>query len=398
MNREYDLIVIGLGPAGASLLYSAAEHDLNVIGIDKRREIGIPIQCGEFIPRYEEFNELLPETEEKYTRIFKNIPVSTILNKTDKVRLYTPSDKVYEVDFKGMIIDRERFDKWLVTRGIKAGGHVLINSRVYRVEPGGLVYINSRGEDIMIRGRVVAISAGASSNLLDMAGLYREKDEFNIGHVMQYVMAGVEGNDNVIEMFTGKRYSPGAYAWIIPRGDSIANVGVGLRYPYVDGDLNIRIYLNRFIKEHPIASEKLRNAYPISEIGGIVPVGPPAKKTVSDVFISLGDSANHVISSLGAGIVTSVIAGLIAGDAIAEYIAGKSPLTRYEELWRSNIGRVLEDGYKLRLAIDILTRRDELIDYGMRIIGDKYLKNLVYTKAPKGVSLVSILERIARTL
>jgi hypothetical protein len=59
---------------------------------------------------------------------------------------------------------------------------------------------------------------------------------------------------------------------------------------------------------------------------------------------------------------------------------------------------VLEDGYKLRLAIDILTRRDELIDYGMRIIGEKYLKNLVYTKAPKGVSLVSILERIARTL
>jgi len=37
MNREYDLIVIGLGPAGASLLYSAAEHGLNIIGIDKSR-------------------------------------------------------------------------------------------------------------------------------------------------------------------------------------------------------------------------------------------------------------------------------------------------------------------------------------------------------------------------
>jgi len=398
MEDEYDLIVVGLGPAGAALLYSAAKNGLKVLGIDKRREIGVPIQCGEFIPRFDEFDELLPETDEKYKSIFRNIPNNLVLNKTEKVRLYTPFNTVYEVDFLGWVVDRERFDKWLVSMGVSKGAHILINTLVYKIDKDGDVYLKLSNEEVKVKGDVVAIAAGAGSHLLDEVGLYREKDEYNLGHVMQYVMTGIEADESVIEMYTGKRYSPGAYAWIIPRGNGFANVGVGIRYPYVDEEIGLRDYLHRFIYEHPIAKEKLRNAQPLSMIGGIVPVGPPAKKTVVERFISLGDSANHVIASLGAGIITAVIAGLIAGEAVANHIKYGSPLSKYEDMWRRNIGRVLKDGYKLRLAIDVLTRKDELIEYGMKFIGKKYLKNLVYTKAPRVINLATILEKLARDL
>jgi len=130
----------------------------------------------------------------------------------------------------------------------------------------------------------------------------------------------------------------------------------------------------------------------------VVPVAPPAKKTVSGRFISLGDSANHVIASLGAGIVTAVVAGVSASEAVYRYLNGEAPLNYYESLWRGYIGRVLEDGYKLRLAIDILTKSDRLIEYGMKILGKKYIWNLVYTKAPKEVDLASLLGRFAKDL
>ena len=397
MSNQYELIVIGLGPAGASLLYKAAEKGIKVLGIDKRREIGIPIQCGEFIPAYSELETLLPETPSEYLSIFKRVPRNIVLNKTRVVRLYTPYNSIYEVEFKGLVVNRASFDKWLVSKAIEYGAEVYINSSVYKLDSDGGVYVKGFLNGVY-KGDVVAIAAGASSRLLDQVGLYRESDEYNLAYLAQYVMDGVEFDSDIIEMYTGSKYAPGAYAWIIPRGGKTANVGVGIRYPYVNENITLKDYLTRFIKEHPIASNKLRNAYPVSMVGGVVPVAPPAEKTVSGRFISLGDSANHVIASLGAGIVTAVVAGVSASEAVYKYLNGEAPLNYYESLWRGFIGRVLEDGYKLRLAIDILTRSDRLIEYGMKILGKKYIWNLVYTKAPKEVDLASLIGKLARDL
>jgi len=396
--EKYDLIIVGLGPAGASLLYSASKYGLKVLGIDRRREIGVPIQCGEYIPSYDEFKILLPKTPDKYLEVFRNIPQRIILNRTNKVKLYTPYGTEYKADFNGMVIDREAFDKWLVSMGIRNGGEVIINSRVYKLGMDGEVYIRYKGMEKVFRGDVVGLASGAASPLLDQVGLYRENNEYNLGHVIQYLMAGIDVDRDSVEMYAGNRYSPGAYAWIIPRGDDTANVGLGIRYPYTSEKISLQEYLDRFIYKHPIASKILSKGSPLSIISGIVPVAPPSKKTVSGRFISLGDAANHVIASLGAGIVTSVIVGLIAGEAVFKHILDGYPLKHYEDMWHKYIGNVLEDGYKIRLAIDILTRSDKLIEYGMKILGNKYMWNLVYTKSPKGVNLVSVIEKIAREL
>ena len=37
------------------------------------------------------------------------------------------------------------------------------------------------------------------------------------------------------EMYFSARYAPGGYAWIIPLGQDIANVGVGVRASYLAG-------------------------------------------------------------------------------------------------------------------------------------------------------------------
>ena len=47
MKEEYDVIVVGAGPAGSITAKTAAEKGCDVLLIEKRQEIGDPVRCGE---------------------------------------------------------------------------------------------------------------------------------------------------------------------------------------------------------------------------------------------------------------------------------------------------------------------------------------------------------------
>ncbi|MDH4294155.1 MAG: FAD-binding protein, partial [Betaproteobacteria bacterium] len=48
--EDFDVLVVGLGPGGGAAAAAAAAAGLQVIAIDRKREIGTPVQCAEFIP------------------------------------------------------------------------------------------------------------------------------------------------------------------------------------------------------------------------------------------------------------------------------------------------------------------------------------------------------------
>src|SRR5207247_867115 len=47
MPSPYDVIVVGSGPAGGTAARYAARRGLKVLLVDKRQEIGVPVQYGE---------------------------------------------------------------------------------------------------------------------------------------------------------------------------------------------------------------------------------------------------------------------------------------------------------------------------------------------------------------
>jgi flavin-dependent dehydrogenase len=56
----YDVVVVGAGPGGSTTARFAAERGLKVLMLDKRREIGYPVQCGEFMPDTNEMKRMFP--------------------------------------------------------------------------------------------------------------------------------------------------------------------------------------------------------------------------------------------------------------------------------------------------------------------------------------------------
>ena len=50
MNQSVDVLVIGLGPAGSAAAIAAASAGLSVLAIERKQQIGVPVQCAEYIP------------------------------------------------------------------------------------------------------------------------------------------------------------------------------------------------------------------------------------------------------------------------------------------------------------------------------------------------------------
>src|SRR5438046_10619877 len=60
MPSPYDVIVVGSGPAGGTAARYAARRGLKVLLVDKRKEIGVPVQCGEYVAHNEEVRAIFP--------------------------------------------------------------------------------------------------------------------------------------------------------------------------------------------------------------------------------------------------------------------------------------------------------------------------------------------------
>ena len=52
MKEDYDVIVVGAGPAGSLAAQNAAAES-DVLLIEKRQEIGAPVRCAEAVPLVE---------------------------------------------------------------------------------------------------------------------------------------------------------------------------------------------------------------------------------------------------------------------------------------------------------------------------------------------------------
>ena len=191
-------------------------------------------------------------------------------------------------------------------------------------------------------------------------------------------------------MFFGENYAPGAYAWVIPKSEDTANVGVGLRTPMSKGRITVSQALENFTTNHPYVSELVKSTTIKSTIGGLVPVGLPLSKTVDERLrtVLVGDSACQVVSSVGGGIPTSMVAGSIAAETVHNYLRGNGSLISYQTKWREQMMTMFVRAYKLRRLFDkISSGSDNRVQWYLNRLKPADVNDVVHCRVPLKVSL-----------
>ncbi len=316
-----------------------------------------------------------------------HVPSKFVTNKTRTIRLISPNGSAYEFPFEANIVDRGRYDQYLAHLAEDAGAEFHMNSTVKKHSFRNEMKIKTSHSEYTAKAKLVVGADGANSVVAQSLGNQFVHDEEDLSPSLQYVMSGADIDESVVDMYFGGKIAPGGYAWAIPKGDGLVNVGFGMRRSIAQDETPLRTYLNRFVFKTLTSS--LKNAKIVSRVGAIIPVGGSLKKTWSQNVLLVGDAAGHVMASNGGGIPTALCGGKIAGDTINAHLDRDTPLSKYEEQWRAEFGKELDAALRVLRVADTVMPSDAITDICMKLAGVRFLEPLIRCRLPLPVDLAS---------
>ncbi len=355
IKKEYDVVVIGAGPGGSSAAFHLANSGLNVALLEKRQEIGVPKRCGEGLS--------IGSIQMIEENLGAKIPSECIAQIINGAIICAPNKKEIVIDFgknAGAIMERKVFDKWLAIQASKAGAHVQAKTDVCDIikENDFVTGVKAEfeGDKFDIKSKIVVAADGIESTIARKAGLNTTSKLINIDSGFQYEMSNLKIDDpHKIYLWFGNELAPRGYVWLFPKGNDIANVGVGVALT----EKSAKYYLDKFIENNPVI---FKNSSIVEVNAGGISVGGFLKNMVLNGLVVVGDAAHQVNPIHGGGMKEASLAGKMAADIIVRAIenndVSQKNLSEYNQIWWDERGKKLEKVQKLREVFEKLSDDD----------------------------------------
>jgi digeranylgeranylglycerophospholipid reductase len=322
---------------------------LDVLLIEKRQEIGEPVRCAEglFKDGMGDFIEYDPKW---------------VCAGVRRASIYAPDGKALRFCEKsglaGYVLDRKIFDRALARLAAGAGSEVQVKTQATSLlaDDGVVRGIKGicRGREFEALSKVVIGADGVESRVGRWAGLLRPLRPKDVECCAEYMVSGVDIDQECLEFYIGNEIAPGGYLWIFPKGERDANIGLGVLGTRYDGTHPIG-YLKRFV------DSRFPGCKVLQTVVGAVPVSDMAGHFSTGGLLLAGDGARLADPLLGAGIMNAMLSGRMAGRMAAEAIkkgdVSAQALSKYDEcVWKS-MGKAIHRNYRVKEFIVSATDR-----------------------------------------
>ena len=352
LKKDWEVIVIGGGPAGSTVARYVAEGGCEVLVIDGRDPIGTPLQCGELVPTNEEMTRLCPDVPDIDDLL--QTPPSAISRETSEMFLVPPSGKPLRYPFEGFMLNRVVHDEALIELAKSKGAEYLVNSRVDSIDENSVKLRDGR-----VFNAKVIVGAGGHNDPLRKSFW----NESGLKIPVKFVLMDGDFGD-AVELHFGSM-APGGYAWMFPKKEG-ANIGVGIQNKFSKGQ-NLNDLTDNFVN---------RYNGEISFTGaGSLPMSGTIKTFVKGNYVLVGDSAGMVLPSNGAGITIAMIGGRIAGQVISEHLNNGISLSEYESRWNKQMGKVMRNSKRSFIFGSYILR---FPDWVINLIFNRFTKPFVW--------------------
>jgi electron transfer flavoprotein-quinone oxidoreductase len=392
LQADYDVIVVGAGPAGSAAALSLARKGADVLMLEKARVPGERNMTGGVI--YGDFPgdwgliQLVPDFESTAPlerRIISHEVV--ILDKPDYTkgtsRYYKLSKTslptkmgLFPLGFEtghDYSVLRRSFDRWFAGVAVQAGAMLSAGTTAegLLIEGGAVVGVRTPKEEL--RAKLVIDASGVTSNLVAEAGLRGRLTPRQLYHGIKRVYkldpAAIEqrfrvhGGEGRAIFFLGDFMNEiGGGAFVYTNRDTLS---VGL---VVSMDSLIRRTTEHFdrvgklidvldaFEEHPMVAELLEGGRAVEYSAHNIPKGYKAllKKPYADGFLVAGDALGSFvkIGPMIDGMRRAITSGMMAASSYLEASASGSfkakNLSRYKDLLGpiyDDVGRSGRDGF-----------------------------------------------------
>ena len=340
LEYNYDLVVVGGGPAGSSVAYEAAKNGIKVALLEKEETIAYSVRTSgvTWIESIKEFG--IPDD---------------CYNPIKNYSFCSPNNEVTITDTipHAAVLDVRKTYRWLAQQAEKHGADIFLKTNIKDViknKDGDIVGVSgtSKEGEVIFHSKVVIDASGFSSVVSKSMGFVTQWERFGAG--AEYEVKAENVDEETWWLMVGQKYSPAGYAWIFPVGNNIVRIGVGVGKPESAVDPTERLKELIDSKTGPIS--KLGKITPIEFHYGLIPNDGLTRKTVYNNLILVGDSAGQanplVLEGIRYAIKFGRIAGKIASEAIKFGKTDEDALYAYEENWKKDIQAKIKSAGKVQ--------------------------------------------------
>lgn len=365
-----EVVVVGGGPVGCFAALKLAKLGTRVTLFEEHEAFGRPSHCAGHV-------SIRSLTSLGLYPLNKRI----IENTFSKANFYSPSGFRFSIELANPVtcsINREAFDKYVAEKAEAAGAALHLKSPVQSLilrngVVQGVKVKQKENIEKILPARIVIDAEGISSRILRQTGI----SGFDREKLVYAVEAEVERVKDLpldtVEVFLGRAYAPGFYAWLIPRSDGTAKVGLATKTG------NPRKFLRTLMAKHPVASKKLARSKIIHMAFHPITIGGPIAITYCSGFLAVGDVASQVKPTTGGGLVLGLTCARIAAEVAHEAIQRNNVSSNFLALYKKRCIDTMgfDTGVMLRARqfFDRLPDKkvDEILRFFTRIGLDKNL-------------------------
>jgi len=376
MNNQYDIIIVGAGPAGCCSALSLQNSNLKIALLEKdefpRHKI-----CGDGV--CDRSINTLRTISQKYYDEFMAMETPQAISKTDLVY----KGKHHTLNFKnfGYTCSRYEFDNFLfnLVKRDCTNINIIENTQIAHSERSnsGVILTDSKGKTY--EAPIVIIGNGAKSKIAEqLSGQAWDKSKNGVA-IRAYYKGVTNMNEDTIELHYKKEYFPG-YLWIFPLKNGEANVGFGYHLADADKHKNkIQDILEEWINTDSKLKERFKNATMISKMqGGLIPYNSNEFNCIGNNYMITGDAANLIDPISGGGIGSAMYSGHIAALQAEKCCASKNftidEIKNYEILLKKRVEKEMRTRFKLQ---KIISKNTWLLDIFAKLAASSSILNKI---------------------
>jgi len=352
MNDASDALVVGAGPCGSFTALKLAKLGTSVTVLEEHSQIGVPTHCaGHLSIKGLKQLGLHP------------LPTGIVENTFCGADVYSPGGNEFSVRFTEPVtctVDRAEFDKYIAEKATDAGASYRFGSRAEELilEKAYAKGVVAKLEETTkpIRASLVVDAEGISSRMIRQAGLPTPNK------LVKAVEAEVENlkdtESDTVDVYLGNSYAPGFYAWLIPKKNGKAKVGLATKTG------NPRDLLQKLMRKHPVASRKLQSAKIIRTTFHLITLGGMTTQAYSNGLLAVGDAASQVKPTTGGGVILGMTCAQAAAEVSFEALRkndfSKEFLIKYQRRCAHLLGFDMKIMLRMRNTLDLLS--DQKVD------------------------------------
>jgi geranylgeranyl reductase family protein len=329
------IIIVGGGPIGCFLGGVLAKAGKDVSIFEEHGQIGKPVQCTGIVT-------------EELGKIFR-LEEEFIVNKLDKVRVYAKNKKI-EIPTKDIVIDREKFDRYLARKAEKYGAKIFLEHKFLGIMRKDAIFADRSNKIIKVKAEAVIGADGALSEVGKANDMFKKR-KFYFG-----MQARVKGrfDSGVYETYFGS-ICRDFFCWVVPESSNIARIGCASKG-------NPKEAFKRFLDVKGIDKKNI-----IDYQAGLIPIYDNKADIEKKGVYLVGDSAGHVKATTGGGLVP----GMKAAKILAKCLI-------YNKNYEKELRKLKKElGMHLKIR-DMLNKFDDE-DYNnlLKLMRDKKIKRIL---------------------